>query len=121
MSTLELLSTIKQAGLELFLEGERLRYRATQQPDEGLLALIREHKPLLIETLRQRHYLPKIPWQLERLISAATNTLLSFNYPGVPNLNSYVMAWACGYLIGDREESLKRLWAVYRAWQEVLN
>ncbi len=61
--------------------------------------------------------IPRLPWQLERLVGAASSELLTFVLPGVPNPSSYVMAWACSYLIGDRNEAMQRLWTAFRAWQ----
>jgi hypothetical protein len=63
--------------------------------------------------------LPRLPWQLERLVSAASSDNLDAAMPGVHDLNRYTMAWAAAYLTGDRDEALARLWAVHRAWQEL--
>ncbi len=63
--------------------------------------------------------LPQLPWQLERLLSAASSNVLTVDLPGVPDAGRYTLAWGCSYLTGDRDESLSRLWAVYRAWQGV--
>jgi hypothetical protein len=66
--------------------------------------------------------LPRLPWQLERLIFAATNRVLEVNLPNVSNPQSYVMAWACEYLVSrQKEEALKRLWEVYTLWQQGKN
>lgn len=66
--------------------------------------------------------LPRLPWQLERLVSAASSDLLPKEpvmLPSglVPDLNRYALAWAVTYLVGDRQEALSRLWQVRRAWQ----
>lgn len=54
--------------------------------------------------------LPRLPFALERLVSAASSNLLTgFTFDGVPDINRYVMAWACCYLVGDRDEALNRL------------
>jgi hypothetical protein len=63
--------------------------------------------------------LPRLPWQLERLVSAASSNALELELRGVHDLNRYTMAWAAAYLTGDRDEALARLWAVHRAWQGV--
>ena len=68
--------------------------------------------------------LPGLPWQLERLICAASSDLLpkgALQLSGgfVLDLNRYVMAWGCSYLTGNRNEALSRLWQAYRAWRGV--
>lgn len=65
--------------------------------------------------------LPRLPWQLEQLVKAACNGALTLNLRGVPDTTRYVMAWACSYLTSDKEESQKRLWEVYQAWQSAKN
>jgi hypothetical protein len=61
--------------------------------------------------------LSRLPWQLERLVSAASSGQLSVELSGVPDSTRYVMGWACSYLTGDQAEALRRLWEVRRAWQ----
>lgn len=66
--------------------------------------------------------LPRLPWQLERLISAACADVLPQDpmmLPSglVPNLNRYTLGWAAAYLTSDRQEALSRLWQVRRVWQ----
>lgn len=63
--------------------------------------------------------LPRLPWQLERLLSAAGSNVLTADLPGVPDVGAYALAWGCAYLTGDRAEAERRLWQVYRAWQGV--
>lgn len=68
--------------------------------------------------------LPRLPWQLERLISAACADVLPqgtemLGSGLVPDLGRYVMAWGCPYLTGDRDEAERRLWQVYCTWKEV--
>lgn len=61
---------------------------------------------------------PGLPWQLERLIRAASlDDPLRVDVRGVLDPNRYVMAWGCAYLTGDRDEAVRRLWLAYRAWQ----
>lgn len=62
---------------------------------------------------------PRLPWQLERLLSAASSGVLAADIPGVPDVPRYTLSWGCSYLTGDRTESERRLWQVYRAWQGV--
>lgn len=66
--------------------------------------------------------LPRLPWQLERLISAASSDLLPKDplmLPSglIPDPNRYTLALAASYLTGDRQAALSRLWQVRRAWQ----
>lgn len=68
--------------------------------------------------------LPRLPWQLERLVSAASSDALpkgtvSLSAGLVPDLSSYVLAWAAAYLTGDTTEPLRRLWEAHRAWNGV--
>lgn len=65
---------------------------------------------------------PRLPWQLERLVSAAACNQLPKDpvmlVSGlVPNLNRYTLGWAAAYLVSDRQEALSRLWQVRRVWQ----
>ncbi|MDQ3398470.1 MAG: hypothetical protein M3511_12025 [Deinococcota bacterium] len=59
---------------------------------------------------------PRLPWQLERLISAASSGCLEATVPGVPDVGRYTLAWAASYLTSDRDEALRRLWEVHKAW-----
>lgn len=68
--------------------------------------------------------LPRLPWQLERLISAACADVLPkdpvmLSSGLVTDLGRYVLAWGCSYLVSDRVEAERRLWQVYRARQVV--
>lgn len=65
---------------------------------------------------------PRLPWQLERLVSAAHSDQLpkgTVTLPAgfIPDLNRYTLGWAAAYLTGDRTEALSRLWQARRAWQ----
>ncbi len=67
---------------------------------------------------------PRLPWQLERLISAACADVLPkdpvmLSSGLVTDLGRYVLAWGCAYLVSDRIEAERRLWQVYRVWQRV--
>lgn len=67
--------------------------------------------------------IPRLPWQLERLVNAASSGLLPDGAVQLPesltsDLNSYVLTWSATYLTtSDREHCLSRLWAAYRAWR----
>jgi hypothetical protein len=74
--------------------------------------------------LRRPKSFEPLPWQLERLIAAASSTLLPHGVvllaPGqfVADLNAYVTAWALTYYRGgDREHALKCLWQAHAAWR----
>lgn len=96
---------------------------ATEATDETTESLEPESNEVLhaapVPTLAT---LPPLPWQLERLVSAASSDLLPKDplmLPSglVPDMNRYTLAWAASYLVGDRQEALSRLWQVRRAWQ----
>jgi hypothetical protein len=117
MNAQEIVKFVEAAGLELYLEGERLRYRAPSQPDPELLNLVIQHKQDIIKILEKKSTVPRLPWQLERLLHAASSGVLRLHITGVPDTTRYVLAWGCEYLAGDSQEALKRLWEVYQAWQ----
>ncbi len=116
MNTHDLLQDLERKGVTL---EAKLTFTSTAPLDAGTLAALKAHKTALLKDLTAPDSLPRLPWQLERLVSAASSDNLEAAVPGVPDVNRYVMGWACSYLTGDREESLKRLWAVHRAWQGV--
>ena len=67
---------------------------------------------------------PRLPWQLERLISAACADALPQGTVTLPSgfvtdLNRYVLGWGCSYLVSDRAEAERRLWQAHRAWKGV--
>ncbi len=70
--------------------------------------------PALPHAEASKDFVERLPWQLERLVSAATNDDLTIVMRGVPDINRYVMAWASTYLVGGREEAKRRLWQVQR-------
>lgn len=122
MSVIDIIKFAEAAGLELYLEGERLRYRSPHQPDPELLNLIIENKSEIVKVLEFKAMLPRLPWQLERLVDAASNRALHISLHGVPDTSRYVLGWACSYLTSSqREEALKRLWEVYGQWQQAKN
>lgn len=95
-----------------------------EKPDDGQSLEFFESKVDDILPEKTADTLRRLPWQLERLVSAACADVLP-NDPVmlssglVPNLNRYVLAWGCSYLVSDRLEAERRLWQVYRAWQGV--
>ena len=60
--------------------------------------------------------IPRLPFALERLVSAASSDQLTgFSFDGVLDINSYVRAWACAYLVGDQQHAIDRLHQVQMA------
>jgi hypothetical protein len=60
--------------------------------------------------------LPRLPFALERLVSAASSDQLTgFSFDGVLDINGYVRAWACAYLVGDQQHAIDRLHQVQMA------
>lgn len=101
----------------------KLVYDSAKPLDAEALALLQNHKPELLKELIAPNTLPRLPWQLDRLVQAASSDLLpqrSLTMPEgfVTDLNRYVMAWGCSYLTGDRDEALRRLWRVHSKWQQ---
>ena len=56
MSAAELLTRARAAGVELILNGDRLRVRAPQRPPDDLLEALRAHKAELLALLRPRRH-----------------------------------------------------------------
>ena len=123
-----LLSELARHGVSITVEGDRLKVSAHAPPPAHLLEAAKACKPDLIRLLTGQttgperetepaRMLPCLPWQLERLLSAASNDLFIFRLPGVLDVNRYVLAWATAYLTSDRDEALKRLWQAYHAWR----
>ena len=100
----------------------KLTYQSAAPLDAETVALLQTHKDDLLKDLIVSDSVPRLSWQLERLVSAACADALpkgTANLPSglVPDLNRYVMGWGCSFLISDRTESERRLWEVYGAWQ----
>ena len=112
MTPRDLIARLEAEGVSVNL---KLRLEGDAAPPAELLELLEAHRDGLVTFLARS----RLPWQLERLISAAASGLLSFSLQGVPDVNGYVLAWGCVFLTGDHEEALERLWRVFHAWQEV--
>ena len=103
----------------------KLTYRSAAPIDAETLKNLKTRKAELLRDLLSVEMLcentldtlPRLPWQLERLVSAASCNALELELRGVPDPNRYTLAWAAAYLTGDRDEALSRLWQVRRAWQ----
>lgn len=61
--------------------------------------------------------MPRLPVGLERLVRSACEGAITVEVPGVKDVNRFVMAWACAYLISDKAEALKRLNMVHEVWE----
>lgn len=95
-----------------------------EKPDDGQSLEFLELKVDDILPEKTADTIPRLPWQLERLISAAASGVLPDGTVMlasglVPDLGRYTLGWAAAYLVGDRAEAKRRLWQVYRAWQVV--
>lgn len=117
MTAHELLADLKARGVVLEPKGDTLRVAPQAALTDELRQTIRANKPALLALLVPPQTLPCLPWQLERLLSAAASSVLHCEMRGVPDVNSYVLAWGASYLTGDRDEALRRLWQVYAACQ----
>lgn len=110
---------LEQQGVQL---EPKLTFKSSLPLDAETLATLQANKAELLRDLTAPDSLPRLPWQLERLLGAAASDLLpkdTVALPSglVPNLNPYVLAWAASYLTGDRDEALRRLWEAHRAWR----
>ena len=110
---------LEQQGVTLT---PKLTYKSVAPLDAETLALLQTYKNDLLKDLTAPDALPRLPWQLEQLIRAASSDLLPegstlLESGLVTDLNRYTLAWAAAYLTGDRDEVLSRLWQVRRAWQ----
>lgn len=120
-----LLERLEQKGVTL---EPKLTFRSAAPLDAETLATLKDHKAdLLRDLVKPSGYtapdtLLRLPWQLESLLRAASSGQLPNGTVMLPDglttdLGSYTLAWATAYLLGDRDEALGRLWAVYRQWQ----
>lgn len=111
---------LEQKGVTLT---PKLTYQSAAPLDAETLTLLKTYKDDLLRDLTAPDALPRLPRQLERLVSAACadvlpeTVMLSSGF--VNDLNRYVLGWGCSYLIGDRTEAERRLWEAHRVWQGV--
>lgn len=112
-----LIAEVQEYGATIYADAGKVRVKGVSKLPAPLIEKIKERRDDVLAVLT----LPRLPWQLERLLTAASSHALSFTMPGIPDANRYTAAWACAYLAGDRDEALKRLWQVYEAWQGSVN
>lgn len=113
---MKLLRDLEQKGVILT---PKLTFKSAAPLDAETLALLKNHRDDLLKDLTAPDTLPRLPWQLERLLSAAGSGVLTADLPSVPDVPRYTLAWGCSYLTGDRAEAERRLWQVYRIWKGV--
>ena len=114
---LYLIAELTKHGVSVSISGDKLKLSGTQAPPAGLLELFHKHKDALRAHLKDEGKVPRLPWQLERLIRATCQGEVKVNVPGVHDINRYTLAWVAEYLCGDRSEALNRLWEVHNVWQ----
>jgi hypothetical protein len=112
-----LISEVQTYGATIYADAGKVRVKGASKLPTPLIEKIKERRDDVLAVLT----VPRLPWQLERLISAASSGVLSFTLSGVPDVNRYSAVWACAYLTGDKDEALKRLWEVYEAWEQNRN
>lgn len=112
---------LEQRGVKL---APKLTYQSSTPLDADTLALLKSNKADLLRDLTAPDAVPRLPWQLERLLAAASNGSLpagtvTLEAGLVTDLNGYTLAWGAAYLVGDQAEALRRLWQAHRVWRGV--
>lgn len=125
MNVQDLLTRLKAEGLSPSL---KLRLEGDAEPSAETLELVRHHKADLLSALIGVQGIPRLPWQLERLICAAGSNQLPkdpvmLTAGLITDMNRYTLACASAYLMGDRGVALQRLWELRRVWmpEEAVN
>jgi hypothetical protein len=108
-----LISQVALHGAYIYADAGKVRIKGGAKLPQTLLEQLKERRDEVLAVLT----VPRLPWQLERLVNAASSGTLILHLTGVPSTTHYVMACACAYLTSDKEEALKRLWEVYNLWQ----
>lgn len=117
MNPKSIILSLEQQGIRLEA-GVNLAFTSAEPITRSQLDILERHKSELgAYLLTDREMIPRLPWQLDRLVRAASSGLLTLNLPGILDANTYTLAWACAYLTGGGEEALRRLTQVYDAWQ----
>ena len=125
-----LVQTLKARGVTLERKPEGgVRVHSPQPLEPELLEAVKTYKLEILESLEKglsllnkTRTLERLPWELERLVSAASNGVLpsgSFTLESgiVPDLERYVLAWTCAYVLGDTVHAGSRLWEAHRVWK----
>ena len=89
------------------------------QPQEGVLVNFYSEANTPSPAARA---VPRLSWELERLISAASNGSLPTGMQRLENgivadFERYVLSWAAAYLTGATNDATTRLWEAWRTWQ----
>ena len=117
-SAYDLIEQAMQRGAVIYADAGKVRIRGVSKLPAPLIEKIKERRDDVLAVLT----VPRLPWQLERLVTAASSGALSVSVQGVPDTTRYVQAWACEYLASSqRDEPLRRLWEVYEQWQQSKN
>lgn len=113
-----LIEQVTQHGAVIYADAGKVRVKGASKLPTPLLEQLKERRDDVLALLT----VPRLPWQLERLVNAAASSALVVSVPGIPNAASYVTAWASSYLVSaQRDEALFRLWRVYGLWGETKN
>lgn len=118
MSPEKIIFTLQHQGIKL---ETKLRFKAETPLTLEQTQILQNHKDLLLCHLIKRDSIPRLPFKLERLVSAATNNQLNFYARDIPDLNSFVIAWACAYLVGDQQEAINRLNQILELREQAVN
>ena len=119
MNLQRLIMTLEQQGIRL---EPKLKFDSRTPLTAEQADLLKQHKlELLAYLTTQSNVIPRLPWQLERLLSAAASGVLHCELPGVPDASHYALAWGCAYLTGDKDDALRRLWQLHAAWKAQVN
>jgi hypothetical protein len=117
-SAYDLIEQATQHGAVIYADAGKVRVKGVSKLPTPLLEQLKERRDDVLAILT----VPRLPWQLERLVEAASNRALNVQLHGVPDPGRYTQAWACEYLVSSqKDEPLKRLWKVYQAWQTTKN
>lgn len=126
---LELLELLAEQGVQVFLEGDKLKATPKDKLTPDLVELMRPHAQGIREVLASKRIgtveASRLPWQLERLIRAAYAGSLPITPTRLPagglvtDLGGYVLQACALHLLGSQEQATKKLWAAYSAWQGV--
>ena len=124
-----LAQTLKSRGVTLERKPEGgVRVHSPHPLEPELLEAVKTYKLEILAALEQPkpRILEKLPFELERLVSAAANDVLpsgSFKLESgmIPDFRLYVLAWCAAYLLGDSKQALSRLWEASNVWTQSRN